>query len=44
VDRLTNRTGIQDYPQIDRNRVTGPICGAILDIVVLDLESMEDSW
>ena len=43
VDRLTNRTGIQDYPQIDRNRVTwADMRGDDFDIVVLDLESMED--
>ncbi|MDD1652016.1 MAG: hypothetical protein LUO86_03160 [Methanomicrobiales archaeon] len=44
VERITNRTGIQDYPQIDRNRVTwADMRGDDFDIIALDVVTGEET-
>jgi TolB protein len=43
-ERITNRTGIQGYPQIDRNRVTwADMRGDDYDIIVLDVGTGEET-
>jgi beta propeller repeat protein len=44
VERITNRTGIQGYPQIDRNRVTwADMRGDDFDIIVLDVVTGQET-
>ena len=43
-ERITNRTGIQGYPQIDRNRVTwADMRGDDYDIIVLDVVTGDET-